>query len=214
MSEAQPEVEMQRVSLDDEPRVAIVGAGGYGRAALDVLLAAGLEAWILGFYDDAHKALPEKIRGFPILGDIAMLKSMLSIETVQVIVAITENKDRLRIANSIRALGGQFMTATHPVAYVSEEATVGGGCVIAAGAVVHPNSTVGSHCYLGPNAVVDRDAQVGAGAWISSGAILGTGARVGARSVLGQNSGIGRKAVVEDDVEVGMLQAVAPEYEV
>ena len=72
--------------MDEDPRVAIVGAGGYGRTALDVLLAAGFEEWILGFYDDAHKALPEKIRGFPILGDIAMLKSMLSIETVQVIV--------------------------------------------------------------------------------------------------------------------------------
>lgn len=199
---------MERTALDEDPRVAIVGAGGYGRTALDVLIAAGFEAWILGFYDDAHKALSEKIRGFPVLGDIAMLKSMLSVETVQVIVAITANGDRLRVANSIRALGGQFTTAIHPTAYVSEEATVGGGCVVAAGAVVHPNSTVGSHCYLGPHSLVDRDAQVGAGAWISAGATLGTGGRIGARSLLGQNSGVGRKAVVGDDVEVGMLQAV------
>lgn len=199
---------MERTALDEDPRVAIVGAGGYGRTALDVLIAAGFEAWILGFYDDAHKALSEKIRGFPVLGDIAMLKSMLSVETVQVIVAITANGDRLRVANSIRALGGQFTTAIHPTAYVSEEATVGGGCVVAAGAVVHPNTTVGSHCYLGPHSLVDRDAQVGAGAWISAGATLGTGGRIGARSLLGQNSGVGRKAVVGDDVEVGMLQAV------
>ena len=199
---------MERTALDEDPRVAIVGAGGYGRTALDVLIAAGSEAWILGFYDDAHKALAEKIRGFPILGDIAMLKSMLSVETVQVIVAITTNIDRLRVANSIRALGGQFTTAVHPTAYVSEEATIGGGCVVAAGAVVHPNSTVGSHCYLGPHSLVDRDVQVGAGAWVSAGATLGTGARVGARSLLGQNSGVGRKAVVGDDVEVGMLEAV------
>jgi acetyltransferase EpsM len=199
---------MERTALDEDPRVAIVGAGGYGRTALDVLIAAGFEAWILGFYDDAHKALSEKIRGFPVLGDIAMLKSMLSVETVQVIVAITANGDRLRVANSIRALGGQFTTAIHPTAYVSEEATVGGGCVVAAGAVVHPNSTVGSHCYLGPHSLVDRDAQVGAGAWISASATLGTGGRIGARSLLGQNSGVGRKAVVGDDVEVGMLQAV------
>ena len=194
--------------MDEDPRVVIVGAGGYGRTALDVLVAAGFETWILGFYDDAHKALAEKIRGFPILGDIAMLKSMLSVETVQVIVAITDNKDRLRIANSIRALGGQFTTAVHPTAYVSEEATVGGGCVVAAGAVVHPNSTVGSHCYLGPHSLVDRDAQVGAGAWISAGVVVGTGGHIGARSLLGQNSSVGRKAVVGDDVEVGMLQAV------
>ena len=208
MSVPQPEVEMQRVTLDEDPRVVVVGAGGYGRLALDVLIAAGSETWVLGFYDDAHKALAEKIRGFPILGDIAMLKSMLSVETVQVIVAITDNKDRLRVANSIRALGGQFATAVHPSAYVSEEAAVGGGCVVAAGAVIHPNSTVGSHCYLGPHSLVDRDAQVGAGAWVSAGATVGTGGSIGARSVLGQNAGVGRKAVVGDGVEVGMLEAV------
>ncbi len=200
--------------MDEDPRVAIVGAGGYGRTALDVLLAAGFEAWILGFYDDAHKALPEKIRGFPILGDIAMLKSMLSIETVQVIVAITDNKDRLRVSNSIRALGGQFTVAIHPMAYVSREAVVGDGCVVAAGSVVHPNATIGSHCYLGPHSVVDRDAQIGAGAWVSAGASLGTGAIIGARSHLGQNSGVGRKAVVGDDAEVAMLQAVTSGSEV
>ena len=214
VSVPEPEVEMQRVALDDEPRVAIVGAGGYGRTALDVLISAGMGAWILGFYDDAHKALAEKIRGYPVLGDIAMLKSMLSVETVQVIVAITANQDRLRVANSIRALGGQFATAVHPTAYISDEAAVGGGCVVAAGAVVHPNSAVGSHCYLGPHSLVDRDAQVGAGAWVSAGATVGTGADVGARSFLGQNSGVGRKAVVRDGAEVGMLEAVPPGGEV
>lgn len=199
---------MERTTLDEEPRVAIVGAGGYGRIALDVLIAAGFESWILGFYDDAHKALVEKIRGFPILGDIEMLKSMLSVETVQVIVAITDNADRLRIANSIRGLGGQFTIALHPMAYVSEEAVLGDGCVVAAGAVVHPNSTLGSHCYIGPHSLVDRDVEIGAGAWVSAGAVLGTGCRIGARGLLGQNSSVGRKAVVGDDVEVGMLKAV------
>ncbi len=188
----------------------IVGAGGYGRIALDVLVATGFSEWILGFYDDAHKALADKVRGFPVLGDIGMLKSMLSVETVQVIVAITDNKDRLRIANSIRALGGQFTTAIHPASYVSDVATVGDGCVVAAGAVVHPNAALGSHCYLGPGSLVDRDAEVGAGAWISAGAILGSGSSIGARSVLGQNCSVGRKAAVGDDVELGALKAVPP----
>ena len=188
----------------------IVGAGGYGRIALDVLVATGFSEWILGFYDDAHKALADKVRGFPVLGDIGMLKSMLSVETVQVIVAITDNKDRLRIANSIRALGGQFTTAIHPASYISDVATVGDGCVAAAGAVVHPNAALGSHCYLGPGSLVDRDAEVGAGAWISAGAILGSGSSIGARSVLGQNCSVGRKATVGDDVELGALEAVPP----
>ncbi|MGH3146720.1 MAG: hypothetical protein ACRDTR_13070, partial [Rubrobacter sp.] len=197
----QPEVEVQEISIEDEIRVAIVGAGGYGRVALDVLLSGGLGDRVLGFYDDAHGAISEKVRGYPVLGDVEMLKSMLSIEPVHVVVAITDNGARLRVANALRGLGGQFFTAVHPASYLSETATVGGGCVLAAGAVVHPDAAVGSHCFLGPRSVVDRDAEVGAGTWLSAGAVVGPGARVGARAVLGANSSVGRKAVVEGDVE-------------
>jgi len=185
-----------------------VGAGGYGRLALDVLIAGGFEAWIIGFYDDAHAVLPDKVRGFPVLGDVGVLKSMLSVEAVHVVVAITDNAVRLRIANSIRALGARFFTAVHPAAYVSTAALVGDGSVLAAGAVVHPDAAVGSHCYVGPRAVIDRDAMVGAGAWISAGAIVGAGAQVGVRAVLGQNSSVGRRAVVEEDAKVAALSSV------
>lgn len=199
---------MERVGIEEDLRVAIVGAGGFGRVALDVLLASGSEQWVLGFYDDAHSVLADKVRGFPVLGDIGMLKSMLSVETVHVIVAITDNEARLRIANSIRALGGQFVTAIHPLAYVSGVAVIGDGTVVAAGAVVHPDAAVGSHCYVGPGAVIDRDAELGAGGWVSAGAVVGSGARVGARAVLGNNACVGRKATVAANARLDALGRV------
>ena len=101
-----------------------MGAGGYGRLALDVLIASGFESWVIGFYDDAHAVLPDKIRGFPVLGDIGVLKSMLSVEDVHVVVAITDNVVRLRLANSLRALGAKFFTAVHPAAFVSAASVV------------------------------------------------------------------------------------------
>ena len=94
------------------------------------------------------------------LGDIGVLKSMLSVEAVHVIVAITDNVARLRIANSIRGLGAQFFTAVHPAAYVSAEAVVGDGSVLAAGAVVHPGGRVGVRAVLGQNSSVGRKAVV------------------------------------------------------
>src|SRR5215210_6136261 len=160
-------------------RVAIVGAGGYGRVALDVLLASELGDRVLGFYDDAHAAISERVRGYPVLGDIEMLKSMLSVEPVHVVVAITDNTARLRVANSLRGLGGQFYTAVHPLAYLSAVATIEGGCVAAAGVAVHPDSTVGSHCFLGPGSVVEGVAGGGGGGGISAGGLVGWGARGG-----------------------------------
>ena len=202
---------MQRLGLEEEVRVAIVGAGGYGRVVLDVLLASGLGDRVLGFYDDAHAALSGEVRGVPILGDVGMLKSMLSVEPVHVVVAITDNRTRLRVANSLRGLGARFLGVVHPGAYVSEASAVGDGSVVAAGAIVHPDAAVGSHSFLGPRSVVDRDAEVGAGAWISAGAIVGPGARLGARVVLGQNASVDRKAVVDDDAEIGALRHFARE---
>lgn len=190
-------------------RVVIVGAGGFGRVALDVLLAGGFGDRVLGFYDDAHAAIPGRVRGYPVLGDVEMLKSMLSVEPAHVVVAITDNEARLRVANAVRRLGGRFFTAGHPLAYVSDAASVGGGCVLAAGAVVHADAAVGSHCFVGPGAVVDRDAEVGAGVWMSAGSVVGPGARVGARAVLGANAGIDRKASVPAGAAVGALERVA-----
>jgi len=175
------------------------------------LLAGGLGERVLGFYDDAHAAISDKIRGYPVLGDVEMLKSMLSVEPVHLVVAITDNDARLRHANSLRDLGGQFITVVQALAYLAGVATVGGGCVVGAGAVVHPDATVGSHCYLGPRAVVDRDAQVGAGSWVSTGAVVGAGASIGARVILGPNSSVERKASVETDVEVSTLKHVSRE---
>ena len=179
--------------------------------ALDVLIAAGFESLVLGFYDDAHAALPAQVRGFPVLGDVSMLKSMLSVEEVHVVVAVTDNVARLRIANSVRGLGAQFFTAVHPMAYVSSEVVLGDGTVVTAGAVLHPDASVGSHCYVGPRVVVDRDAMVGAGAWLAAGSVVGPAARVGVRAVIGQNASVGRRATVEDDVTVAPLVSVEGE---
>jgi len=196
--------------LEDGFRIAIVGAGGHGRITLDVLLAAGYEEWIVGFYDDSWATLPRSIRGFPVLGDVGILKSMLSVESIYVVVAITDNADRLRVANSIRLLGGEFATAIHPDSYVSSGATVGDGSVITAGVVLHPDASLGSHCCVGPSAVIDRDAVLSAGVWVSAGAIVGPGARVEARVVVGQNASVGRKSVVRQGI--GDLQAVEEGY--
>ena len=77
--------------------------------------------------------------------------------------------------------------------------------------VIHPDATVGSHCYLGPGSVVDRDAEVGAGTWVSAGAVVGAGAHIGARVVLGSNSSVERKASVQTDVRVSTLDHVSRE---
>ncbi|WP_047866310.1 PglD-related sugar-binding protein [Rubrobacter aplysinae] len=207
----QPEVQVQEEEVGAGFRIAVVGAGGCGRMVLDVLLACGYESWIMGFYDDAHADLPGEVRGFPVLGDTWMLKSLLSVESVFVVVAITDNAARLRVANSIRALGGQFMSATHPAAYVSPEATVGDGSVICAGAALHPDAGLGSHCMVGSGAVLDRDATVGAGAWVSAGCVIGAGAAVGARTQLGYNSVIGRKTNVPDGTEIEALRYAGPD---
>lgn len=175
------------------------------------MVSIGYRGWIIGFYDDAHAALPREIKGIPVVGDIAMLKSLLSVEAIHVVVAIADNGSRLKVANSLRAAGAQFITPIHPKAYVSPDASLGDGSVVTAGAVVHPDVAVGSHCYLGSQSVIERDAVVGAGAWISSGAVVGSEARIGARVFMGANSSVPRKVSVGEDIEIAALTAFLEE---
>ncbi|TCJ17275.1 acetyltransferase [Rubrobacter taiwanensis] len=204
---------MQEIEREAGVRIVIVGAGGYGRVVLDILTACGYRELVVGFYDDAHAVLPEEIKGVPVLGDVGMLKSMLSVEELYVVVAITENRARMRVANSLRGAGARFVSAVHPAAHVSLEAAVGDGAVICAGAVVHTDAALGSHCHVGPGAVVERDSVVGAGAWVSGGAVVGVRSHVGARVHLGANSTVGRKAEVRDDLRVPPLTNIVGEGE-
>jgi UDP-3-O-[3-hydroxymyristoyl] glucosamine N-acyltransferase len=91
----------------------------------------------------------------------------------------------------------------HPLASIGTRCSVDPGSVIAAGARLTTNITVGRHCYIGPNATVGHDSV------LHDGATLYPGAVVSGNVTVGRAATIGAGAAVKQGVHIGAEAFVA-----
>ena len=141
--------------------VIILGAGGMGREACEV-------------FEDAYKNHPEyKIKGFlsdvldildgfegypPLLGTI---KDYEVKPNDRFILAIGDVKGRRKIAESILARGGEFLTVIHPTAKIFRAAKIGYGVIIFPFAYVGADAKVGDFCFINLWAGCGHDVTLG-----------------------------------------------------
>lgn len=184
-------------------RIIIVGAGGHGAVVADIVREA------IGFVDEAPEMWGASVLGLPVFGPLPALRE---IEHDAIVVAIGDNALRRAITTRLLAAGERLVSAVHPFACVAQSATIGEGCVVAAGAIVMPRAVVGRGAIVNTKSSVDHDCVVGEFAHIAPGATLGgavrigdevliaTGASVVARMTVGARSVIGAGAVVIRDI--------------
>ncbi len=196
----------------------IIGAGGHAReiAALvdDINRAAtgngAAPPWRLAaFLIDPGHAAPSSLRGVPVRIGMAVLREF---PDAALTVAVGDPRLRLDLAQRLSADGGsgdwgpadggpgvgnRFATLVHPAAWVSEQAVIGLGCQIMAGALVNADARLGDHVVLNLGASVSHDCR------LEDGVTLGPGARMagGARAARGVSIGMG--AMVLPGVALG-----------
>lgn len=193
----------------------ILGAGGHGREALDILRASGRAP--LGFLD-ANPALKD-VDGLPVLGGEDWLKGPRGVEAI---IAIGNPKVVLELAAKLDAWGIRFASAVSPAAVVSPRATLGPGCLIFPHAFVSAGAVLEGHVTVNVGASVSHDAKVGRGAILNPGARLAGGAIVGEGTMIGMGASviqgkrvgagcvIGAGAVVIDDIPDGATAVGVP----
>lgn len=188
-------------------RVVVLGAGGFGREALDVLEAtifAGNQAELLGVVDSGPSSLDLHrlaVRGIPYLGpEEEWLRSTVGDE--RFIIAIGDPRIRRAAALRFTAAGLLPISITHPRAVVGSQATIGDGVVIASGVQVSTNVTLGDHVHLNPGCIIGHDAALGEFVSVNPGAIVSGGVTaestslVGAGSIVLQGLTVGKDAIV------------------
>ena len=102
-------------------------------------------------------------------------------------IAVGDNQDRRKEA---LASPGPFPVLIHPSAIVSESATIEGGSVIMAGAIIQPHAHIGWHVIVNTGATVDHHCEVGDFAHIAPGAHLCGRVLVGEGALVGVGVGI------------------------
>jgi sugar O-acyltransferase (sialic acid O-acetyltransferase NeuD family) len=179
----------------------IVGAGGHGKVVLDVVLAERRYRPV-GFVDADPALTDAYVGGLPVLGSVNGLPRLRQQRVRHAIVAIGDNRTRLRYAALLREQGFELASAVHPSASVAPSATVGDNVVVCPQAAVVCDARLGTAAIVNTGAVVDRECVIGDGAHVCPGAILAGQVRVGRGAFVGigaqviQCRSIGRFAVV------------------
>jgi sugar O-acyltransferase (sialic acid O-acetyltransferase NeuD family) len=175
-------------------KLLIAGAGGHGRVVADAALASGSCSEI-GFIDDRYPELALD-EGWAVVGKLGALGDLAGAYSAFV-PAIGDARLRLSLLSRAVALGFECPPIVHPAATVSEYATVGKACVVAAGAIVNIGATLGMACIVNTGATVDHDCTIADGVHICPGAHLAGNVEIGPRTWFG----IG--AVAKEGIKIG-----------
>ena len=186
----------------------VIGAGGFGREAIDVLEAMNLAGpspvyEILGVVD----AKPSELnltrlaeRGIAYLGGDA--EWLVSGNRAHYLIAIGSPQVRARVDSAWRGAGLTPAIAVHPMATLGSRVTIGEGSVMCAGVHVSTNVTLGRHVHLSPSATIGHDTVLGDFVSVNPGAVVlgdvlvSERVMVGAGAVILQGLSLGADALV------------------
>lgn len=151
----------------DNRQIVIIGAGGHGRVLADIARLNGYGPIL--FLDDAD------VPG--IAGKVCDYTRFLG--AADFFVAIGSNRVRKRISRELRENGAHVVNLIHPRAVIAEDATLGTGIAVMAGAIVNAGAHIGNGVILNTCSSVDHDCVVADYVHISVGAHLAGTVHVG-----------------------------------
>lgn len=129
---------------------------------------------------------------------------------------------RIRFHERLIAEGLQPVTIAHPNVQIADNAVIGVGCQLMAGAIVNPEAVLGRQCIINTKASVDHECVIEDGCELGPGATLCglvelgvntwvcAGATVLPRVSIGADAVIGAGAVVIRDVPTGVTVIGVP----
>jgi sugar O-acyltransferase (sialic acid O-acetyltransferase NeuD family) len=200
-------------------RIVILGAGGHGRALIELLCA--LPGYVIAGLVDQAPAAPAML-GVPILGDEAVLPGLRAAGVALAVVAVGDATARLAAAGRLAALGFGFPVLVHPSAIIARSASIAEGTVVLPRAVLGAAARIGRFCIVNTGAILEHDVVLAEAVHCAPGCILPGGVVVGAGAVIGAGAAcrpyvsigagavVGVGAAVTQDVPAGAVVGGVP----
>ncbi len=188
-------------------QVLIVGAGGHGKVVLDIFRAAK-EHKPVGFIDSDPSLKEKRVGGLPVFGSSNMLRKLRQQKIGHAIVAIGENRTRRRYMALLAENDFELVNAIHPFSAVSSIASLGKNVVIAAGAVIGPESQIADGVIVNTAASVDHECIVEEGVHLCPGSRLAGRVRVGSNAFVGLGASVIQCLSIGESAIVGAGAAV------
>jgi sugar O-acyltransferase (sialic acid O-acetyltransferase NeuD family) len=183
-----------RFAIDRD--VALLGGGGHGRVLLSVVDVLG--GWVVGV-SDPRLVEGGGPRGLPVLTDDQLRERCLPDQVLLIngVGSAGVADARAELFWRWRARGYRFTPIVHPSAIVADNAEIGEGAQVMAGAVVQNDAKIGLNCLVNTRASIDHDCMLEDTVHLAPGVTLSGNVRIGERSHLGTG------AVVIQGVRIG-----------
>jgi sugar O-acyltransferase (sialic acid O-acetyltransferase NeuD family) len=174
---------------------ALIGNGGHAREVMGQM---GIN--LVRFVDDQY------------MGSDTLPLSKLDIEKYEVMVAISDPKDRY---DTIQRLpkGVKFFGFIHPTALIMGDVEIGEGSFIGANSILTTNIKIGKHAILNRGNHIGHDCVIGDFFSAMPGSVVSGNVRIYDLVYLGSNSTIKEKLSIHSLTTIGMNGAVVKHIE-
>ena len=149
----------------------IIGAGSFSPEVGELARLHGCTD--IAFLDDN----PDKAMSKPVIGTCSQIAEMRE-KYDTAIVALGNNKNRMKYHQILKENGYSIPTLIHPTAYISPDAEVADGCIIRAKCVVSRYVKLGEATILNVGALIDHHVEIGVGCHVLMGAVIRNMAKV------------------------------------
>ncbi len=170
----------------------LIGAGGHCKSCIDVI-EQEKKYKIIGLIDNKKTTFSK----YKIIGSDKDLKK---IKVKNALITIGQIKDLLireRTFKSLEKLNFKFPIIISPLAYVSNDASLGAGSIIMHKSFVNKNVKIGKNCIINTGAIIEHDVVIGDNCHIATGAIVNGGVHIG------KNTFIGSGSIIKQNLKIG-----------
>jgi sugar O-acyltransferase (sialic acid O-acetyltransferase NeuD family) len=198
----------------------VIGAGGFGREALDIVDAINAHSdqdifETLGVIDDNPSPINLKRlhdRGVRHLGG---LQNWLAVDqSANYVIAVGNPIVRRNLENVVALSDMRPVSLIHPTVIIGSQVKIGLGSILCSGAQISTNVRIGDHVHINPAAIIGHDTQIADFVSVNPGAVVSGEVVVGEASLLGANSTVlqGLRIELESTIGAGavVVRAVPP----
>ncbi len=187
----------------DKP-VIVIGAGGLGRAALDIFK--GNNVLVYGFLDSDEKLLGTEIDDVTVLGSLEDENLLRLIgPKCEVFLALDDPMLRKKLSQLIvEERKVMPVNAIHPSVLIETSARISHGNFINSGVIIGSGAELGQLAIIHSGVVLDYEVRIGDYAQIGVGSVLNQNVQIG------KNALIGSGCTITSGVQIGNNAKIAP----
>lgn len=176
----------------------VVGAKGFAKEVLELLINANYNVGAISFYDDVNIDSHKLFNQFNILHSYEEVKDWFTKTNTEFILGVGNPFIRRNLNEKFKKLGGVSVTLISENATVgSYDTVIGNGTSICDGVRITNSVKIGNNCLINLNTTIGHDCNIGDFVEICP------NASISGNCIIGKNSFIGTGAIINPGIEIG-----------